>query len=105
MAVAAAGMGASVGPVGAAVSAAVSAGAAEALVVVAWLRPEVPMGSPEQGDRNPHNGSTCCWPGDTPLHYVSSDCKQCIGRELAAELAAAVAVGGAAEKSGLCSGL
>ena len=63
------------------------------------------MGSPEQGDRNPHNGNTCCWPGDTPLHDVPSDYKQCIGRELAAKPTAAVAVGGAIEKSDLYSGL
>ena len=74
-ATAAVGTGASAGPAGAAVSAAVSAGAIGALVVVAWLRPEVPVGSPEQGDQNPHNGNTCCWPGDTPLHDVPSDCK------------------------------
>ena len=104
-AAAAAGTGASAGPAGAAAGAGVSAGAAGALVVAAWLHHEVPVGSPEQGDRNPHNGSTCCWPGDTPLHYVPSDCKQCIGRELAAEPAAAVAVGDAAAKSDPCSGL
>ena len=67
--------------------------------MVAWLCPEVPVGSLEQGDRNPHNGSTCYWPGDTPLHNVPSDCKHCIRRKLAAGPAAAVAVGDAAEKS------
>ena len=82
-----------------------TAGAAGALVVAAWLRHEVPVGSPEQGDRNPHNGNTCCWPGDIPLHDIPSDCKQCIGQELAAGPAAAVAVGDAAEKSDLYSGL
>ena len=101
----AAGKGAAAGPAGTAAGTGVSAGAAGALVVAAWLRLEVPVDSPEQGDRNSHNGSTCCWPGDTPLHYVPSDCKQCIGRELAAEPAAAVAVGGTAEKSNLYSGL
>ena len=57
---------ASAGPAGVVAS----AGTIEALVVVAWLCLEVPVGSLEQGDQNPHNGSTCCWPGDTPLHDV-----------------------------------
>ena len=104
-AAAAAGKGAAAGPAGAAAGAGVSAGAARALVVAAWLRLEVHVGSPEQGDRNPHNGSTCCWPGDTLLHYVPSDYKQCIGRELAVEPATTVAVGDAATKSDPCSGL
>ena len=72
---AAAGKGAAAGPAGAAVGAGVSAGAAGALVMAAWLCHEVPVGSPEQGDQNSHNGNTCCWPGDTPLHDVPSDCK------------------------------
>ena len=86
-------------------SAAASVGTTEALVMVAWLHLEVPVGNPEQGDRNSHNGSTYCWPGDTPLHDVPSNCKQCTGRELTAEPAMAVAVGGTAEKSDPCSGL
>ena len=95
----AASTGASHGPASAAAGAGVSAGAAGALVMAAWLRLEVPAGSLEQGDRNSHNGSTCCWPGDTPLHDVPSDCKQCIGQELATGPAAAATVGDAAEKS------
>ena len=82
-----------------------SNGATGALVMATWPHLEVLAGSPEQGDRNSHNGSTCCWPGDTPLHNVPSDCKQCIGRELAAGLAAAVAAGDAAEESNSCSDL
>ena len=71
---AAAGTGASVGLAGAAVGDGVSAGVVGALVMAAWLCLEVPAGSPEQGDRNSHNSSTCCWPGDT-LHDVLSDYK------------------------------
>ena len=101
MSTAATGTGASIDIAGALVS----TGTTRALVMVAWLHLEVPVGSPEQGDRNPHNGSTCCWPGDTPLHDVPSDCKQCIRQELAAGPAADVVVGDAAEKSNLYSGL
>ena len=102
---AAAGKGAAAGPTDAVVGAGVPTGAVGALVVVAWLHLEVPVGSPEQGDQNPHNGSTCCWPGDTPLHDVPSDCKQCIRRELAARPTAAAVVGDAAEQPDSYSGL
>ena len=74
-AAAATGKGAAAGLAGAVAGAGVSAGAAGALVVAAWLRLEVPAGNPKQGDRNPHNSSTCCWPGDTPLHDVLFNCK------------------------------
>ena len=97
--------GASAGPAGAAAGAGVSAGAAGAPVVAAWLHLEVPVGSPEKGDRNHHNSSTCCWPGDTPLHDVLSDYKQCIRQELVAGPITAVAVGDAVGESDSCSSL
>ena len=74
-----------------------SIGTIGALVMVAWLHLEVPTGSPEQGDQNPHNSSTCYWPSNTPLHNVLSNCKQCIRQELAIGPAAAMVAGDVAE--------
>ena len=76
------GAAASIGPGGttaAAVGTGASAGPTGASVMAAWLHLEVPAGSLEQGDRNSHNGSTCCWLDNTPLHDVLSNYNQCIG--------------------------
>ena len=51
----------------AAAAAVVAAGTA---VGVVGRRHEVPMDNPKCGDRDCHNGNTCCWPADNPLHGV-----------------------------------
>ena len=99
---AAAGQGtaASVGPEGTA--AAVAANPAGAAVMAVWLHLEVPVGSLEQGDRNSHIGSPCCWPGDIPLYDVLLSHKRCIWWVLAVGPLTAM-VGNAAGESGSCS--
>ena len=92
---------ASVGLAGAVASASTTG----ALVMAIWLHLEVPAGNLKQGDRNSRNGSTYCWPGDTPLHDVLSNCKQCIEQELAVGPATPVAMGDAAKESDSYSSL
>ena len=50
------------------VAAAATVVAAGIVVGVVGRRREVPVDNPERGDRDCHNGNTCCRPADNPLH-------------------------------------
>ena len=68
---------------------------------------EVPVDNPEHGDRDCHNGNTCCRPVDKPLHGVPTYHTWYTELELTAVTvpAAAAAVGDATVESDSCSDL
>ena len=88
-------------------AAAATAVAVGTMVGVVGHRREVPMDNPECGDRDCHNGNTCCRPADNPLHGVPAYHTLYIELEPTAVTvpAAAAAVGDAAVESDSCSDL
>ena len=78
--------------------------AAGTVVGVVGSRREVPVDNPERGDRDCHNGNTCCRPTDNPLHGVPAYHTLYTELERTAVIvpATAAAVGDAAVDSDSC---
>ena len=85
------------GEVAAAAAAAVAAGTA---VGVVGRHREVPVDNLERGDRDCHNGNTCCRPADNPLHGVLAYHASYTRLELTAVTVPATAAAGDAAAAG-----